>query len=219
MALGDALTLITLALAVLVATPFVGRYIHRVMEGERTFLSPVLRPVERGIYRICGVDETSEQTWKAYAVSVLVMAIVAIVAGYVVLRLQDVLPLNPGAVGPQTPDLAFNTPVSFATLHAGFVAVVVETPDSERQPFDRTRDTQETVDDAVDLGADVVRIEADDVVSGLAQVARARHATHLVVPFRSSGGLKRFLERPLADQLIERLPELEVHVVGAKPAP
>jgi K+-transporting ATPase ATPase A chain len=115
MAVGDALTLITLVLAILVVTPFVGRYLHRVMEGERTFLSPVLRPVERGIYRICGIDETSEQTWNAYAVSVLVMAIVAIVAGYVVLRLQDVLPLNPGAVGPQTPDLAFNTSVSFET--------------------------------------------------------------------------------------------------------
>ena len=67
------------------STPFLGRYIHRVMEGERVFLSPIIRPVERTIYRLCGIDETSEQGWKGYAVSVLVMAFVAIAAGYVVL--------------------------------------------------------------------------------------------------------------------------------------
>ena len=69
MSLGDFLTLATLALAVLLVTPFLGRYIHRVMEGERTFLSPVLRPVERVVYRVCGIDETAEQGWKGYAVS------------------------------------------------------------------------------------------------------------------------------------------------------
>ena len=84
-----------LALAVLLITPVLGRYIYRVMEGERTLLSPVLRPVERVIYRICGIDETAEQGWKGYAISVLLMALVAIVVGYVVLRVQDVLPLNP----------------------------------------------------------------------------------------------------------------------------
>jgi K+-transporting ATPase ATPase A chain len=111
----DLLTLVALAAAILVATPFVGRYIYRVMEGEPTVLSPVLRPVERFVYRTTGVDEASEQTWKGYAVSVVVMAVVAIVAGYVMLRLQDVLPLNPGAVAAQSPDLAFNTSVSFET--------------------------------------------------------------------------------------------------------
>ena len=85
------------------------------MEGERTFLSPVLRPVERGIYRVAGIDETIEQGWKGYAVSVLLMALIAIVVGYVMLRLQDVLPLNPTAPPPQSPDLAFNTSVSFET--------------------------------------------------------------------------------------------------------
>ena len=67
MSTGDFLTLATLALAILIVTPFLGRYIHRVMEGERTFLSPILRPVERFVYRVCGVDETSEQDWKGYA--------------------------------------------------------------------------------------------------------------------------------------------------------
>jgi K+-transporting ATPase ATPase A chain len=115
MPVGDFLTLATIALAIVVVTPFLGSYIHRVMEGERVFLSPLLRPVERGIYRLCGVDETVEQDWKGYTISVLVMALVAIVAGYVALRLQDVLPLNQGGIAAQSPDLAFNTSVSFET--------------------------------------------------------------------------------------------------------
>ena len=115
MSTGDLLTLLALAVAVIVTTPFLGRYIHRVMEGERTLLSPVLRPVERAIYRLCGIDETAEQTWKGYTVSVLVMALVAIVVGYVVFRLQDVLPFNQGGIPPMSPDLAFNTSVSFET--------------------------------------------------------------------------------------------------------
>ena len=115
MSTGDLLTLLALAVAVVVTTPFLGRYIHRVMEGERTLLSPILRPVERAIYRLCGIDEAAEQTWKGYTVSVLVMALVAIVVGYVVFRLQDVLPFNQGGIPPMSPDLAFNTSVSFET--------------------------------------------------------------------------------------------------------
>ena len=95
MPLNDLATLVLFAAIILVITPVLGRYIYRVMEGERTFLSPVLLPVERGIYRVCGIDETVEQDWKGYAISVLLMALVAIVVGYVVLRIQDVLPLNP----------------------------------------------------------------------------------------------------------------------------
>jgi len=112
---GDLVTLIVFAGVILMITPIFGAYIHRVMEGERTVLSPVLRPVERGVYRVCGIDETTEQDWKGYALSVLLMAFVAIIVGYVVLRLQDVLPLNPNGATPQSPDLAFNTSVSFET--------------------------------------------------------------------------------------------------------
>jgi K+-transporting ATPase ATPase A chain len=112
---GDFLTLATIALAIVVVTPFLGRYIHRVMEGERVFLSPIVRPIERLVYRVCGIDETSEQDWKGYAISVLAMAFVAIVAGYVVFRLQDILPFNQGGIPPMSPDLAFNTSVSFET--------------------------------------------------------------------------------------------------------
>jgi K+-transporting ATPase ATPase A chain len=112
---GDIATLATLALVIVVVTPFFGSYIHKVMEGERTLLSPILRPIERGIYRVCGIDETAEMGWKAYTVSVLAMAVVAIVVGYIVLRLQDVLPLNQGGIAAQSPDQAFNTSVSFET--------------------------------------------------------------------------------------------------------
>ncbi len=100
-------------------------------------------------------------------------------------------------------------------LHAAFVAVVVDTPDFERQAFDRTRDIQEALDDAVDLGAEVVRVEAADMVSGLERVARSHGATHLVLPHREVAGLKRLRERSLVDRLIERVPDVELHVVGA----
>jgi len=115
MATGDFVTLATLALAILIATPLFGTYIHRVMEGERVLLSPVLRPVERAVYRACGIDEADEMDWKGYTVAVLVFAAVAIVAGYVMLRLQSVLPFNQGGIPAQSPDLAFNTSVSFET--------------------------------------------------------------------------------------------------------
>ena len=105
-----------------------------------------------------------------------------------------------------------------AALGAAFVAVVLETPGGDRQPYDRARDVQETIDDAVGLGADIVRIEAKDVVNGLAEIARSRRATHVVIPYRDLGALRRLTERPLADRLIERLPELEVHVVAEKPS-
>jgi two-component system, OmpR family, sensor histidine kinase KdpD len=102
-----------------------------------------------------------------------------------------------------------------SSLHASFVAVVVETPELERLPFDRNRDLQEALGDAVDLGAEVVRVEAPDVMNGLEQVAISRRATHLVLPHREVTGLKRLMERPLVDRLIERLPDLELHLVGA----
>lgn len=101
-----------------------------------------------------------------------------------------------------------------ANIHAAFIAVVVKTPEVERQPFDRQRDLQEALDDAVDLGAEVVRLEAHDELTGLEQVARSHRATHLVLPHREVAGLKRLRERPLVDRLIERLPDVELHVVG-----
>jgi two-component system sensor histidine kinase KdpD len=102
-------------------------------------------------------------------------------------------------------------------LHAALVAVVVTTPEAERQSFDRTRDLQEALDDAVDLGADVERIDAPDVAAGLTQVARARRATHLVIPHVEVTGLKRLTQRALTDRLLEAMPEVELHVIGIRP--
>jgi two-component system, OmpR family, sensor histidine kinase KdpD len=101
-------------------------------------------------------------------------------------------------------------------LHAALVALVVETPESERRTFDRTRDLQAVVDDAVDLGADVVRVEAKDVASGVEQVARSRRVTHVVLPYRDRSLVGRVFERPLESRLMERLPDVEVHLVGAR---
>ena len=100
--------------AILLVRPL-GGYMRKVMEGERTFLWPVLRPVERGIYRVMGVDETKEQRWTAYAVSVIVFSFMCILALYLQQRLQGALPLNQSGLGAVSPDLAYNTAVSFDT--------------------------------------------------------------------------------------------------------
>ncbi len=92
-----------------------GRYMARVLEGERTFLSPVLRPVEGLLYRAAGVDETREQHWIAYTVAMLLFNAAGFLLVYAIQRLQAVLPLNPAGQSAVPPDLAFNTAVSFTT--------------------------------------------------------------------------------------------------------
>ena len=115
MPVNDFLTFALFCVVIVAITPLLGRYIAHVIEGDRTFLSPVLAPVERVIYRVAGVDPSVEQGWKGYTLSLLTVTFVAIAVGYVVLRLQDQLPLNQGGIPPMTPDLAFNTSVSFET--------------------------------------------------------------------------------------------------------
>ncbi len=92
-----------------------GRFMAKVFEGERTFLSPVFRPVETILYRAAGVDETREQDWLTYTVAMLLFNAAGFVAIYALLRLQALLPLNPADQSAVPPDLAFNTAVSFAT--------------------------------------------------------------------------------------------------------
>jgi K+-transporting ATPase ATPase A chain len=87
----------------------------RVFAGERTFLSPVLRPVERAIYWCCGVDEKEEQHWLTYAVAVLFFSVVGFLSLYVLQRLQWYLPFNPQEQAGVEPSSAFNTSVSFVT--------------------------------------------------------------------------------------------------------
>jgi K+-transporting ATPase ATPase A chain len=92
-----------------------GRFMARVFEGERTFLTPVLRPVEVVLYRAAGVDERREQHWLTYTVAMLVFNAAGFLLAYALQRFQAVLPLNPAGMPAVAPDLAFNTAVSFAT--------------------------------------------------------------------------------------------------------
>src|SRR5215470_7535669 len=92
-----------------------GWYMNRVFSGEKTFLSPVLRPIEKSLYKIAGVNESSEQDWLTYAVSMLLFHIGGFLILYVLLRTQGFLPFNPQGMTAVAPDLSFNTAVSFIT--------------------------------------------------------------------------------------------------------
>jgi len=100
---------------VLIPAPWLGRYLFRAMEGERTWLTPVLGPIERICYRSAGIDEHSEQDWKTYSLALLALTAVSLVSLFTMLMLQARLPLNPQAVPGMAWDLALNTAVSFVT--------------------------------------------------------------------------------------------------------
>lgn len=102
------------AIVVALAKPL-GWYMTRVFNGGRTFLSPVLRPIEAGIYWISGVDEKREQHWLTYTVSMLLFHVGGFLTIYSVMRLQPVLPFNPAGQGAVAEDLSFNTAISFIT--------------------------------------------------------------------------------------------------------
>ena len=113
---GNGWVQIALFAAIIIAmTPYVGAYLAAVAEGRRTFLTPVLGPVERGMYWLGGVDPSREQSWVGYAVSMLAFKAAGFVLLYALLRLQGWLPLNPAGQPAVAPDLAFNTAVSFLT--------------------------------------------------------------------------------------------------------
>jgi K+-transporting ATPase ATPase A chain len=101
-------------LLVLLTKPL-GGYMTRVFAGERTPLSPVLRPLERGLYRISGINEAEEQHWVTYAIAMLAFTFAGFVVLYALQRLQADLPFNPQKLDAVSPDLAFNTSVSFIT--------------------------------------------------------------------------------------------------------
>jgi potassium-transporting ATPase potassium-binding subunit len=92
-----------------------GWYMTRVFNGERTFLSPILRPVEAGIYWIGGVDERREQHWLTYTVAMLLFHVGGFLLIYALMRLQAVLPFNPAEQSAVAQDLSFNTAISFIT--------------------------------------------------------------------------------------------------------
>src|SRR5712671_3837287 len=103
-------------LLVLAVTKPMGVFMARVFNREKTFMDPVLRPLERLLYRITGVDETHEMRWTEYAVSMLLFSVVSMLVLYLIQRVQGILPFNPQKFGAVSPaHLAFNTAASFTT--------------------------------------------------------------------------------------------------------
>lgn len=100
---------------VLVPAPFLGRYLYRAMEGQCTWLSPVLRPLERVCYKVGGVDERAEQSWQGYTLALLAFSGVSLLVLFTILLLQHQLPLNPQSLPGLEWTLALNTAVSFVT--------------------------------------------------------------------------------------------------------
>jgi K+-transporting ATPase ATPase A chain len=102
---------------ILLVTKPVGLFMSRLFQGQRTFLHPVLRPLEVLVYRLCGVREDHEQRWTQYAASTLAFSLFAFLFPYALMRLQGLLPLNPQGFGASqvSPDQAFNTAMSFMT--------------------------------------------------------------------------------------------------------
>ena len=107
--------ILAFCLIIVALTPAIGGYMTRVFAGERTFLSPILRPVELTLYRLGGVDEKQEQHWLTYTVAMLLFHVGGFILLYALIRLQGVLPFNPAGQSAVAPDLTFNTVVSFIT--------------------------------------------------------------------------------------------------------
>ncbi len=101
-------------IVVLLTRP-VGGFMTHLFSGGRTFMSPVLRPLELGFYRLAGVDERAEQHWLTYTIAMLVFNLACFASLYALLRLQGLLPFNPQGMTAMAPDLALNTAISFTT--------------------------------------------------------------------------------------------------------
>ncbi len=112
--------------AIAAVTVPLGSFMARVFARERTLLDPVLRPLEQGIYRLTGVDETREMRWTEYGLAMLAFSLVSMLVLYLLMRLQAVLPFNPQGLPGVAPDLAFNTSASFTT-NTNWQAYVGET--------------------------------------------------------------------------------------------
>ena len=93
---------------ILLLTKPLGVFLYRVYEGKPTFLDPPLRPIERLIYRVCGVDETKEMDWKGYGIAMLLFSGASLLLTYLIERTQQWLPWNPQKLANVAPDLAWN---------------------------------------------------------------------------------------------------------------
>ena len=112
----DWLQLVLYVGALALITKPMGLYLVQVLDAKgRTWLDPIIKPFEQLTYRLIGVSSDREQDWKEYAFAMLLFSLVSCLFTYAILRLQHLLPLNPQAFGPMSPDLAFNTATSFTT--------------------------------------------------------------------------------------------------------
>jgi K+-transporting ATPase ATPase A chain len=112
----DLLQLVLFVGTLALITRPLGVYLTQVLDASgRTWLDPVIRPLERFSYRLMGVRADQEHDWKQYTLAMLWFSLVSCLFTYAILRLQHLLPLNPQGLGPLSPHLAFNTAVSFAT--------------------------------------------------------------------------------------------------------
>ena len=110
------LQILLFVVILLACTKPLGVYLAEVLNASgKTVIDPVIKPMERLLYRLLSIDSTTEQTWKQYAVSLSVVSTVSLLFTYAILRLQHLLPLNPQGFVPLSPHLAFNTAVSFTT--------------------------------------------------------------------------------------------------------
>src|SRR5687767_5031531 len=112
MTLNGWLQILFFLLAIALATTLIGGYMARVFTRQKTWLDPVVRPLERLVYRLTRVDETHEMRWTEYAAGVLMFSLVSMLVLYAMQRLQHLLPFNPQGFGSVPPALAFNTAVS-----------------------------------------------------------------------------------------------------------
>jgi potassium-transporting ATPase potassium-binding subunit len=106
--------ILTLALTIAAAYP-IGTYVADVFDNHRTFLTPIVGPIERALYRLAGVEPDVEQKWHEYAIAMVLFGGVCMLGLYALLRPQGWLPLNPQGFPGVPPDLAFNIAVSFIT--------------------------------------------------------------------------------------------------------
>jgi len=111
------LQFVVYSLVLLATVRPVGIYLARVLEGERTWLDPILRPFERLIYKLCAVSADKEMNWREYAFAVLGFSAATLLLTYAIERLQALLPFNPQGLANVGPDLAWNTAASFTTKH------------------------------------------------------------------------------------------------------
>jgi len=98
-----------------ISTPLLGNYMYKVYRGGKAPGDRIFLPVERAIYRVCGIDPEGEQRWNIYAISLLMFSLAALLLTYLNLRLQAHLPFNPDHMKAVSPGLSFNTSMSFTT--------------------------------------------------------------------------------------------------------